>query len=399
MQKIRTEKLCYEYCSAAPFEAEILEIHPTQSGSAIILDKTIFYPEGGGQPSDRGSINGVQLLDVIEKEGDILHLATAEDAQKLKPGKAELILDVRRRRDHAQLHTGQHLLSAAILRMTGAPTVSMHMGDETCTIDIGISELHEETILAIEDAVSDAIEENQPVITHLCPPEDIMSLPLRKQPPKGEEVIRVVEIKKHDIIACCGTHLRSTAEIGLFRILNAEKYKGMTRVTFISGHRLLLNSRLLRQNAEIASHALSVPINETGKGVLELAEKLAQTEKRLKVFIEMAVKEKAEFLIRKITHDSKQALFVERYNNEDINEILNIGKIVQKQAKTAFVLASITDMKFAAFSSKDNIDLRSLLKTSLEKAGGKGGGSPSFFQGGFQSQEAFDGFLLEIQSS
>jgi alanyl-tRNA synthetase len=225
---IKTEKLFYDFSTTSPFNAEILEIRSSADGTQIILDKTIFYPEGGGQPSDRGTINGVPIANVLEKGGEIIHITTEAGAFSdgkcgLKPGPAELVIDSRRRRDLTQLHTGQHLLSAAILSMTGAPTVSMHMGDETCTIDVDAAELKESVLLAVEEAVADSIEENHPVIVHLCPPEDISLFPLRKVPPRGEEVIRVVEIEGRDCIACCGTHLKSTAEIGLLRILGAGK--------------------------------------------------------------------------------------------------------------------------------------------------------------------------------
>ena len=182
-----TERLYYNYTSSVPFEAGILEIRPLGNGVIqVILDRTIFYPDGGGQPGDRGTINGVQILDVTEKDGEILHLVSAADSGKLKPGSAELILDSRRRLDFTQHHSGQHILSAAILRKLGAPTVSMHLGDETCTIDVDTAELSDEILIELEEVVADAIEENHPVIVHLCPPENLSSFPLRKVPPKGE---------------------------------------------------------------------------------------------------------------------------------------------------------------------------------------------------------------------
>jgi alanyl-tRNA synthetase len=396
--KTRTEKLYYDYSSASPFGAEILELRPSVDGNntILLLDKTIFYPEGGGQSADRGTINGVRLLDVQEKDGEILHLVSGEDAARLKPGPAELILDIRRRRDFTQLHTGQHLLSATILRMTGAPTVSMHLGDETSTIDVESAEISNEVLLAIEETVADAIEENHPVIIHLCPPEDVSSFPLRKIPPKGEEVLRIVEIEGCDCIACCGTHVRSTAEIGLFRILGAEKYKGMTRISFTAGRRLLRDSRLLRQNAMIVSRALSAPLSETGKKFLEFLGKTALTEKRLKALEDKAVREKAENLLRKAADaagGSGPVIVVEAYKDEDMNEVHNIGKLAQKQCQAILILASEKELKFTAFCSAQGFDLRSFLKDAFEAHGGKGGGSSSFFQGSFGTKEALHGFL------
>ena len=391
----RTERLYYTYASSALFTAEILELRPGREGTVeVILDRTIFYPEGGGQPSDRGSINGVPLADVQEKDGEILHLVSAADAGALKRGPAELVLNSRRRREYTTLHTGQHLLSGTILRMTGKPTVSMHLGDETCTIDVDAAEMSEEILTAVEDAVADAIEENHPVLIHLCPPENVSAFPLRKHPPQGEEVIRVVEIEEKDFSPCCGTHLKSTAEIGMLRILGAEKHKGMTRITFNAGRRLLLDSRLLRHNAGIVSHALKVPLGETGKGVLELLEKTAHTERRLKALEEEAAAEKAEALLKRC----QAPIVVESYARAGIDEVLSIGRAAQKQTQAALILASEQDLKFAAFCSARGFDLRPLIKAAMEARGGRGGGSPSFFQGSFETKEALDAFIRVMGS-
>ena len=429
---IKTEKLFYNYFSAAPFCAEILDIrHGREKTIDILLDKTIFYPEGGGQSGDRGSINGVPLLDVREKDGEILHLASPDSAGSLKPGPAELVLDSRRRLNFTQLHSGQHLLSGIILRRLGAPTVSMHLGEETCTIDVDTSGmkpspagLGDDLLAEIEEAVNDLIEENRLVTVHLCPPEDISSFSLRKPPPKtdkpGGEVIRVVEIEGCDVIACCGTHVKSTGEIGMLRVFGAEKYKGMTRIGFLAGRRLLHDSRLLRQNAGIISRALSVPLAETGKGVLDFLEKKSQAEKRLQALEEKAILAKAGALLNKVAllpgtdsppnpaGASLPRIVVESYADEDFNEVLNIGRAAQKlsagkpqsagtrQECPLFVLASVRDIKFAALCSEAGYDLRSAIKTAFEAGNGRGGGGPSFFQGSFGSKEALDAFLKEI---
>jgi alanyl-tRNA synthetase len=399
---IKTERLYYDYTSSAPLEAEILELRPFTDGNVrVLLDKTIFYPDGGGQPADRGTINGVSLLDVRETEGEIFHLVSALDAGKLKSGKAELVLDSRRRRDFTVLHTGQHILSGILMGMIGAPTVSMHLGDESFTIDVKIAEINKDTLIAVEEAIADVIEDNRPVITHLCPPEDIGSFPLRKVPPKGEDVIRIVEIKDCDIIACCGTHVKTTAEIGLFRILGAEKYKGMTRVSFTAGRRLLLDSRFLRQNAVTVSRALSIPLGETGKGVLELLEKSAQIEKRLKTLEEKAIREKTETLLKKASDtikggDSSFPVVIESYTDESIDEVMSIGKNAQKQTQTLLILASESDCKFIALCSAKDFDLRPLIKSAFDARRGRGGGGPSFFQGSFGTKEDLDAFLRAI---
>jgi alanyl-tRNA synthetase len=379
------------------FPAEIQEIRPWGDPGirALILDKTIFYPEGGGQSADRGTINGIPLKDVQEKNGEILHLV-AQGGETLTPGPAELVLDLRRRRDFTIHHTGQHLLSGTILRLTGKHTLSMRLGEEVCTIDVDTPELGEDTLAAVEDAVMDAIEEDSPVLIHLCPPEDVAAFPLRKIPPRGEEVIRVVEIQGHDFSPCCGTHCASTGVIGILRIIGTEKYKGKTRLTFIAGRRCLRDSRLLRRNGEIISRALKVPAAETGKGVLALLEKTAALERELKAREEAAAETSAQALLEKAAPRSAPGgdpLVAEIFPRAGIDEVLRIGRAAQKKTGALLVLASEPDLKFAAFCPRKDQDIRPLVKEAMEKQGGKGGGGPGFFQGLFDTPEALTAFM------
>jgi alanyl-tRNA synthetase len=422
---METRKAYYDV-TADTFTANLLEIRPYEDKRALILDATVFYPEGGGQGSDRGTINGIPVLDVQEKNGEIFHIVSTEDGSGAVPGPAELKIDRERRRDLTVHHTAQHLLSGTILRMTGAPTVSMHLGDETaggdhpCTIDVDTKELSTDTLIAVEEAVADAIEGNHPVIIHLCPPERVEDFPLRKVPPKGEDVIRVVEIQGNDFSPCCGTHLAATGEIGMFRILGAEKYKGMVRVSFIAGRRVLRDSRLLRRNGETISRALKVPVAETGVGVLALLDRSAQLERRLKDLEEEAALGKAEAWLRKqgllgtpgegaaaagglaggigpsrvLTGEGR--VLTECFPEADMEAALRIGRAAQKLSSAVLVVASLKDLKFAGLCSLKSLDIRPLFKERLEKSGGKGGGGPSFFQGQFTREEDLGAFLQSL---
>ena len=431
----QTERLFYNYISPNPTAAEILEVIALDDGKVnLVLDKTIFYPEGGGQPSDLGSINGIPLLAVTDKQGIILHTVSLH---RLVPGPCELILDVRRRRDFSQQHTGQHLLSSLILAKIGAATVSMHLGDEHCTIDIDTPHIESDALLAIEEEAADIIEENLPIITHLCPPEDLNSFNLRKPPPPANdgsassddtdsEIIRVVEIpgrKKDDLpidlIACCGTHVSSTSEIGLLRIYSAEKYKGKTRVYFNAGRRLLSENRRLYENALLLSKNLSVPINDIGSGFRDYLEKAAFKETRLKTLEEKMTGIKARELsglIRDSFPETKaeRKVFVKTYEEEGMDEVMSIGKLVLKEMSSsgqgvpgqphplppaAIVLASLPDLKIAAFSSGKDLDIKTLLKDPFEKWGAKGGGSPAFFQGSFTSAESLQEFVNSVHKN
>jgi alanyl-tRNA synthetase len=420
---METQRCYYDFFSPEAFKAEIWEIRSVKDGIAVILDKTIFYPEGGGQPGDRGTINGAALTDVREQGAEILHLLSPENGGSLVPGPAELVLDCRRRRDFTVHHTAQHLLSGTMLRLTGKPTVSMRLGDEVCTIDVDTPELSGETLVAVEEAAAGTIEGDDPVIIHLCPPENVKDFPLRKVPPQGEEIIRVVEIRGNDFSPCCGTHLQSTGQIGILRILGAEKYKGMMRVSFIAGRRVLRDSRLLRNNGDLISRSLKIPVTETGKGVLALLEKTAQLERKVKALEEEAAQIKAEALIRKAgllaadtqappaaqasvsgavfpekgpTLKGEGVLLVESFPEAGIEELLQIGRAAQKLSAAAIILVSEKDKKFAAFCSFKGTDLRILVKEIMEAQGGRGGGGPSFFQGLFPSEEALAAFIAGL---
>ncbi|MDR2798407.1 MAG: alanyl-tRNA editing protein [Treponema sp.] len=395
-----TERAYYHLSGPKPYNAEIRELRSFQDQVAIILDKTIFYPEGGGQSSDRGTINGIPLLDVQEKNQEILHLVSAADAVGLHIGPAELVLDTVRRRDLTVHHTAQHLLSGTIFSITGKPTVSMHLGEEVCTIDVDTQGFSEETCIAVEAAVALAIEADHPVIIHHCPPEALEDFPLRKVPPPGEEVIRVVEIQGHDFSPCCGTHLSATGQIGMLRILGAEKYKGMTRLTFIAGRRVLQDSRLLRKQGELISRTLKVPVAETGKGVLALMEKTGKLEARVKALEEENARFKAEAVLRKAglltdteTTSGQGTILVETFPHNGMEALLPIGRAAQKLTAAVLLLAAPQDRKFAAFCSAPGFDIRGMFQKPMEAQGGRGGGSPSFFQGQFPTEEALAAFL------
>jgi alanyl-tRNA synthetase len=389
---------------------------------ALILDRTIFYPEGGGQSGDRGTIGGIPLVDVQEKDGEILHVLSAGEGKNLNPGPAELILDVRRRRDFTVHHTAQHLLSGTILRLFGKPTVSMHLGDELCTIDVDSPEFSEADLIATEETVADAIEGDFPVVIHLCPPERVGDFPLRKVPPPGEEVIRVVEIRENDFSPCCGTHLERTGQIGILRILGAEKYKGMTRLSFIAGRRVLRDSRLLRQNGDTASRALKVPVAETGRGVLALLEKTGQLERRAKALEEELAEYQAGALLREqgifggdaATEDAAggdRRIIRLIFQDRDNEEAVRIGRAALKLRGGLILAVSRRDFKFAAFCAPQNrdlwsldqrspdprtFDLRSILQEPMTRCGGRGGGGPAFFQGVFPGPAELDAFLAAV---
>jgi alanyl-tRNA synthetase len=195
--------------------------------------------------------------------------------------------------------------------------------------------------------------------------------------------------------------VKSTGEIGMLRILSAEKYKGMTRVSFIAGRRVLRDSRALRKNADTISRALKVPVAETGKGVLALLEKERQTEQKMRSLLEGAAETEAKRLVaeNKLEGEAGEGKrLVMLFPNDDMEGIQRIAKAAQKLSPAGFIFASAKDCGFAALSSSKKVDFRPLLKPLLEANQGKGGGGPAHFQGRFPSTETLEAFLKALDA-
>jgi alanyl-tRNA synthetase len=390
-----TTRRYYDNIELDRCEATILSIETVEGRRAVILDSTIFYPEGGGQSDDRGTINGVSVTEVRERDADVLHFVEGPGTEQLAPGAAELRIDAARRRDFATQHTAQHLLSATILRLTGFPTLSMHLGDEICTIDVDAPALVEAELAAAEEATFDVIEADYPVIVHLCPPEDIASFPLRKRPPTDEAVIRVIEIDGYDYSPCCGTHLSSTGRIGTIKIVGAEKYKGMTRVSFVAGRRAFRDHRAVRSAAEKTALTLKVPVAETGKASAALAERMVQQERTMLNLRETLASHEAT----KIAASSGAKAIVECFGDRTMDEALRVGRALQKLTDSIVVVASGADRKAAALTVRKDADLRPAMKALLEAHHGIGGGGPSYFQAAFDSKADLDAFLASAKQA
>ncbi len=385
---METKILYYDQSWLDELDVSVLAIETCDNRPALVLDKTILYPEGGGQPADHGWINDVPVVDV-QFAGETIYHVVADDSS-LAPGPARLKLDRRRRTDFSTQHTTQHLLSATILRLTGGPTVSMHLGDRFNTIDVDISVLSPEDLLFIEDSVNELIRENFKIITHLCPPEDANSFPLRKKPPEGEQLLRIVEIDGYDYSPCAGIHLASTGQIGTLAVLGAEKYKGMMRLSFIAGQRVVGEYRLLREAAGAASHSLKVPQDELARAVANLAEKLSIQDKQMLILKErLASLEAAQIL----EETRKSPLISKVFSDRSMDEALRVGRALQKETDQFILVASVPELKAALLTGRTDADLRPVCKSLLEASGGTGGGGPTYYQGSFSSREDLNRFV------
>ena len=261
-----TERLYYHDSFLYDFDARVVEAFESNGKPAIVLDRTAFYPTSGGQVHDVGMliVDGKQIAvtEVADEEdGRVLHFASEPLAIGAQVHGA---VDSARRRDHVQQHSGQHVLSAAFIRLFNMPTVSFHMGEESCTIDLETTGLSAAQAQKAEYLANEVIAEDRAVGIRFVPLEEARQLGLRKLPPKQTGNLRLIDITDFDLTACGGTHVRATGQIGSILLRKIEKVKQGVRVEFICGLRAVNTARrdyttLTEAAALYSSHIYDVP--------------------------------------------------------------------------------------------------------------------------------------------
>lgn len=390
-------KLFYDDPAAASGEALVLEIRESGQFSDVILDRTIFYPEGGGQPCDLGSLGGMVLTQVVEDGQAILH--RVEGRPSFKAGdRVAMVLDAARRRDHSQQHSGQHLLSAILEREYGIHTLGFHLGQTYSTIDISCPSMDADMIARVEKIAESFIAEDHGFRVHACPPEDASSFPIRKRLPLGESVIRIVEIDGYDWVACCGTHVASAAALRLFAILSAEKYKGNTRVYFVAGDRAV--AAMARGFGQLKAVAgfLGSSTDEVASRVAVLSEKAARLEAergallrdRAKLEVELAAKKEVKILSFSFADRSAD----EAFETAKAGAARGFGAIAVSIPDRCVCVMKAPALEAAAQGQ----GLGQLLKPLLHELGGKGGGGSANFRAVFETAAQAELFASKAAS-
>ncbi|MGC2449047.1 MAG: alanyl-tRNA editing protein, partial [Candidatus Sulfotelmatobacter sp.] len=242
-----TDRLYYRDSFLYEFDAEVREIQDTPK-PAIILDRTAFYPTSGGQIFDTGTIatanETLKITEVADAEdGRVIHYLEVPP-KSLQPGaKIHGQIDTSRRRDHMQQHTGQHVLSAAFVRLFNMQTVSFHMGDDYCSIDLDTPALTRDQIERAERHANEIILENRPVEIRFVTRDQAVNLGLRKLPPAERDELRLIDIRDFDLSACGGTHVNRTGQIGCILLRKTEKVRQGWRVEFVAGQRAVAMAR------------------------------------------------------------------------------------------------------------------------------------------------------------
>jgi alanyl-tRNA synthetase len=371
------------------FEALIVETSALPQGQGVRLDRTLFYPEGGGQPADHGTLNGVAVVGVIEQDGAIVHEV---EGSSFRPGETVRgILDWNRRFDHMQQHSGQHLLSQAFVRILNADTMSFHLGSEDATIDVHAADLTEESIIRVENEANGIVFENREVRIVLKSADMLDGVPLRKRPDLRGEV-RLVEILDYDWSLCCGTHVRHTGEIGAIKILQWENYRGGTRVHFACGGRALRSYQSKSSLLKSLCRSLTAGEGEIAGIVAKWKEEKKIADKRLEVLLDKALDLEVRDLLPSARPAGNSRLVSVLFHDRDPREVQMLARKMTQSANLIAIVGTVQDRAtvFFARSADVSVDMRLLEKAAAEAMNGKGGGSANWAQVSSENKESVE---------
>jgi alanyl-tRNA synthetase len=348
-----------------------------ESGPWVVLEDTILYPEGGGQPADRGTVNGVAVLDVQKKDGVIRHSL----ASPVASGPADVSLDWDRRFDHMQQHTGQHLLSAVAQDRFGWETTAFHLGPLVSDVELAVPSLAPADLVRLEEAVASEIRAARPVVPRRVSPEAFRALPVRTRGlPEGfRGDVRLVEIAGVDLNTCGGTHLASTAEIEAVALLSTEPLRGGTRLFFAAGGR---SRRRLRRHEE-RNAALRSALGAADDGLVDDAKaklgQLSDAQKALRRAEDALAEAAAEALLSgpgRVSHA--------HWDGREMAFVLAVARRFAERAGPRAVLVTATkdgSHVFALGAGDEFGDAQAIGREVAALLGGKGGGSGRVFQG------------------
>ncbi|MBE1556253.1 alanyl-tRNA editing protein [Sporosarcina limicola] len=389
-------RLYYENPYCKTFSSSIVKSsQDTDSNSYVVLENTAFYPTGGGQPYDTGTLNGVRVLNVEEVEGEIRH--TMEEVLD-STDEVVGVVDWERRFDHMQQHAGQHILTAAFVELFGFPTVSFHLGKEIVSIDLAVEGVSLEQLDAAEKLANVIIVENRLIETKWVTENELDNYSLRKQLAVSDE-IRLVIIPDLDYNGCGGTHPSSTGEVGVLKILSTEKEKRKVRVHFVCGGRVV--EQLHKKNRELAatSKLLSAPEDGVAASVEKLLESNHFLEKSLKEMRETILTFEAKDLLNKQEDGIVKASFA----NRTVQELQKLSKLlVAETADIIVLLVAESDGRLqfvAARGASVETSMKQVASAILPAINGKGGGSDAFVQGGGEPTISADELLQEMVES
>jgi alanyl-tRNA synthetase len=397
-----TKRLYYDSSEICEFDSVVEAVTqplPGQSRPAVILRETAFYPTSGGQVHDTGwlTLGGAERLRVTEvadaEDGRIVHYLEAPAKLPLAGVAVHGSIDLERRRDHMQQHSGQHVLSAAFVELYQMPTVSFHMGEDYCSIDLATPAVSSGQIAGAEKRANQVVFENCPVRIRYVSRAEAEKTGLRKLPPAERDELRLVEVADFDVSACGGTHVSASGQIGSILLRKTERVQQGTRVEFVCGERAV---RMARRDYSALSEAAAL-FSAQLWDVPEQIRKSAEESKLVRRQKDGALDELAELMalaaLQSQPETSGRKIVVRVFSDRDINFAKLFAQKVTRVATPAIALvASTVDPPGLVFAQTPvqisggapglAADMGALLKQVLTSVGGRGGGSRDFAQGG-----------------
>jgi alanyl-tRNA synthetase len=375
-----TEKLYYRNPRMESFQARL--VHQEQEGDhwIVVLDRTVFYPEGGGQPADRGRLNGIPVIDVREKEGEVCHLLPEALKQEVP---VQGTIDFPTRFDFMQQHTGQHIVSASLIEAAGYPTVSAYLGDSYTAVEIDTDSIQDAEIEAAEVLANRTVTRDLPVHIHWIQPWEAERYHLRKPPPDVQR-LRIVEIEGIDSAACAGIHVEKTGEVGLIKFDGLEKIRGRLRLHWLIGDRAYRDVRAKDRLAAALNRELTCGTTDILASVRELKNKLREREQRISQLEKRYADQRVLDLLASAEIKEGTRLIREIFTAEEHSTVQAVYQNLLAGSKTVACLINRRkdDIQWWIGCSEDlDVPWKRIVPGLLPLIEGKGGGKGRSWQG------------------
>jgi len=381
-----TERLYYTDSFLSEFEARVDAV----SNDAVTLNRSAFYPTSGGQVFDTGWLEAdsarMRVKEVVEDEqtGDVLHIVEGR-GPALRPGSVVRgLIDAERRLDHMQQHSGQHVLSAAFERLYSFATVSFHMGEESCTIDLATDAVTAKQLEAAEMLANQIIAEDRPVEIRFATPDEARAMGVRKIPPAERDKLRLIDVRDFDLNACGGTHVRSTGQIGGLLVRKTEKVKQGVRVEFVCGLRAVRIARRDFETLTEAAAVFSTHIWEVPQQVRKSLDEIKVAQKAQHRLLEEVAELQAQRMLQTAEERGGRKLLAQFFPDRDLNFIKMLAQKLTKSGKVVALLGCGGTQPSLVFAQTAGLvnDMGALMKQTVQQLGTRGGGNRDMAQGG-----------------
>ena len=376
-----THRLYYNEPYRTTFESTVRACEARGDRFEVVLEDTAFYPTSGGQPFDVGTLGDAVVHDVIDRDdGEVAHVV---DKALPTGGRVAGCIDWRRRFDHMQQHTGQHVLSAAFDRLFSVRTESFHLGTASATIDLA-RVVSAQEVRAAEDEANRVVWEDRPVHIRVASADEAKDLPLRKESLRTGP-LRLIDVEDFDLSACGGTHVARTGAIGVIAIGGWEKFRGGSRVEFLCGARALTRFREWRDALAATARYLSVQPAELASSVEKMQLESKALQKTVRTQQEQLAVHEARSLVARAERIGTRLVLVEALDGWDavgLKALAVAATAMQPSLAVALFSRSTPPVVVIAAGSQANVDASALLKSLTARFGGKGGGKRELAQGG-----------------